>query len=185
MSNSKPTLDLEFFSSLAHELRTQDNAMTADPLPTVQEHIAGRWLKREVFLTNAAAMQYCRQQAHNHAGKLRVYIESAYRNPEMRKLREQLLAVADHLNGGTGEEVEVAPVGHLAWQPMSDGLPTELRYQDTWLLLWARTGAPDNPLQPCRPWNARRVISDNAYHGRVFTHFRVIELPVGAESERR
>lgn len=72
-----------------------------------------------------------------------------------------------------------------SWTPISAGLPTELVYQDTWLLLWASTGAPDNPLQPCRPWNARRVISDNAYRGRVFTHFRVIELPAGEEVEHR
>ncbi len=100
MSNPKPTLDVEFFRALAHELRTQDNALTADPIPTVQEYIAGRWLKREVFLTNAAAKQYCLRQAHNYAGKLRVYIESAYRNPEMRKLREQLLALDEFLKGG-------------------------------------------------------------------------------------
>jgi hypothetical protein len=71
------------------------------------------------------------------------------------------------------------------WTPISAGLPTELRDQDTWLLLWASTGSPDNPLKSCRPWHARRVISDNAYRGRVFTHFRVIELPAGEESEHR
>lgn len=70
-----------------------------------------------------------------------------------------------------------------SWTPISAGLPTELCDQDTWLLLWASTGSPYNPLEPCRPWAAQHVIRNNAYYGRVFTHFRVIELPFGAEGE--
>lgn len=151
MSNQEPKLDVEFFRSLAHGLRTQDNAGTADPYVTVQEEVTDygfeaeygedvdwfrddgeytkatpaqakrleriyqatyevrdgwtrtftrtRWEFREAFLTVKAAREFIERQRHNH-GKLRVYIESACRNPEMRKLREQLLAVAEHLNGG-------------------------------------------------------------------------------------
>lgn len=42
------------------------------------------------FLTVKAAEEYILDQKHNH-GELRVYIESAYSNPEMRRLREILL----------------------------------------------------------------------------------------------
>src|SRR5690606_31389043 len=75
------------------------------------------------------------------------------------------------------EEVEIAPVGHLAWTPISTGLPTNNREQDTWLLLWARYSSPANPLEVCRPWQAVRVVEINARCGRVFTHYRLIQLP--------
>lgn len=58
------------------------------------------WEERETFLTREAANAYIANQHYNHRGRLRLYVASAIRNPEMRKLREQLLAVADHLDGG-------------------------------------------------------------------------------------
>lgn len=58
-----------------------------------------RWEFRQSFLTVKAAEAFIARQRHNH-GKFRVYIESACRNPEMRKLREQLFALDAQLNGG-------------------------------------------------------------------------------------
>jgi hypothetical protein len=55
------------------------------------------WEIRETFLTLDAANEYIATRQRKHRGKLRLYVESAYRNPELRKLREQLLLIADHL----------------------------------------------------------------------------------------
>jgi hypothetical protein len=94
------TVDLEWLRKTVAEMLTQDNAMTSDPIPTVQERVGSNWVIRESFLTTVEAKTYCVRQAHNYRGKLRVYIESACRNPEMRKLREQLFALDAQLNGG-------------------------------------------------------------------------------------
>lgn len=58
------------------------------------------WEERETFMTRKAANAYIANQHYNHRGRLRLYVASAHRNPEMRKLREQLIAVAEHLKGG-------------------------------------------------------------------------------------
>ena len=53
-----------------------------------------RWEFRQAFLTSAAAEEYVRTQAHRHSGALRVYGESAHRNPEIQTLRDHLLGLA-------------------------------------------------------------------------------------------
>lgn len=57
------------------------------------------WETRETFLTLDASNEYIATRQRKHRGQLRLYVESAYRNPELRKLREQLLLVATHLEG--------------------------------------------------------------------------------------
>lgn len=69
----------------------------------------------------------------------------------------------------------------MSWTPISTGLPTDNREQDTWLLLWARYGSPTNPLEVCRPWQVSRAIEINARCGRVFTHYMLIQLPESGE----
>ncbi len=49
-----------------------------------------RWEFVQPFLTRAAADLYCKTQHHRHRGKLRVYVESAYRNWEWQLVREAL-----------------------------------------------------------------------------------------------
>lgn len=49
-----------------------------------------QWEMRESFLTMDAAKDYIAGNSHRHRGALRVYVESAHRNPEMRELRRLL-----------------------------------------------------------------------------------------------
>lgn len=132
-------------TTIAQELLTQDNAITADPIFMVQEQVrvygidtdfdptiawlyeddsvevseeeAGAlevlyrksgsepngyrrvgyhqdWHNRQPFFTRAAAERYIRSNGHNHSGPLRIYVESAYRNPEWRSVRARLAEFA-------------------------------------------------------------------------------------------
>jgi len=51
---------------------------------------AMQWFMREAFFTRFAAEQYIATQAHRHSGQLRMYVESAHRNPQLRELRRLL-----------------------------------------------------------------------------------------------
>jgi hypothetical protein len=51
-------VDLEWLRETVAEMRTQDNAMTADPIPTVQERVGFNWVIRESFLTTVEAKTY-------------------------------------------------------------------------------------------------------------------------------
>lgn len=48
-----------------------------------------RWEQIATFMTRDAAEDFIKRQKHNHS-ELRVYVNSAYRNPEMRELRRLL-----------------------------------------------------------------------------------------------
>lgn len=50
-----------------------------------------RWRYVQPFLTRQAAMAYCETQSHRHKGELRVFVDSAHRNPEWRMLRQLLM----------------------------------------------------------------------------------------------
>lgn len=52
--------------------------------------IAHYWHMIEPFMTMDAAQAYIKSNSHRHSGDLRVYVESAHRNPEMRELRRLL-----------------------------------------------------------------------------------------------
>lgn len=131
-----------FTSDFAEQLRTQDNAITCDPIFVVQEkardygldtdycegvawlHADGygevyddewqrleadylvtmeepenfirtgyrdRWEFVQPFFLRSSAEAYIKTQAHRHSGELRIYVESAYRNPEWQAIREALM----------------------------------------------------------------------------------------------
>lgn len=48
------------------------------------------WEMIEVFMTHSAANTFIQANRHRYSGKLRVYVESAHRNPELRELRRLL-----------------------------------------------------------------------------------------------
>lgn len=50
------------------------------------------WEYVQPFFTEVAANRYIQENGHNHAGELRVYAGSAYRNHEWQAVREQLMA---------------------------------------------------------------------------------------------
>jgi hypothetical protein len=83
----------DFLRALQHELRTQDNATTADPYFLVQRRFHGRWEFVQAFLTRKAAEAFIQREAHNYPKGLSVYVESACRNPEMAALRKAILAL--------------------------------------------------------------------------------------------
>jgi hypothetical protein len=72
--------------AVAHELATQDNRITSEPIFMVQERVRGRWENRQPFLTLKAAEAFRASEAHNH-GETRVYVESGCRNPEWQLIR--------------------------------------------------------------------------------------------------
>lgn len=55
---------------------------------------AFRWESSQFFMTREAAQQYIATKSHRHSGPLRIYTESAHGNPEIRALRQHLLAAA-------------------------------------------------------------------------------------------
>lgn len=64
-----------------------------------------KWMFVTAFLTLEAARQYRDNNAHRHPGGVRIYVASAYRNPEMIRVRRFLkLLVADP---ATAKEDEV------------------------------------------------------------------------------
>lgn len=69
---------------------------TSDEVPPDEEITwTGRkasWNHVQTFLTVKAAEEFIAQNHHNYL-ELRVYIESAHRNPEMRRLRQALIAL--------------------------------------------------------------------------------------------
>jgi hypothetical protein len=90
---------------------TQDNACTAHPIYLVQERerIFGmdpeyrddeyrddnyRWVTREVFFTRKGAEEHEDAMAHNYRGGTRVFVDSLYRNHEMRMVRDLLKRIA-------------------------------------------------------------------------------------------
>lgn len=81
------------------------------------------------------------------------------------------------------EEVEVAPVGHLAWQPMSAGLPTEegvtyefLRWDRDHIRMFTR----DTSVTVDWPWQPVDKDDPPACDDEMvpeFTHWRKVVLP--------
>lgn len=55
------------------------------------------WENIEFFFTNKAAKEFIENNAHRHGGKdnLRIYGESAYRNPELKLIRNYILSLED------------------------------------------------------------------------------------------
>jgi len=53
-----------------------------------------RWETVQTFLTKAAAEKYIAANGHFH-GEMRVWVDSAHRNPEMQFIRELFLALLD------------------------------------------------------------------------------------------
>ena len=53
------------------------------------------WVNVQPFFTEDAADAYCDTQKHRHKGKLRVFADSAYRNPEWRAVRKFLLSLTE------------------------------------------------------------------------------------------
>ena len=61
------------------------------------------WVNIQPFFTTEAAEDYIRTQSHRHSEPLRVFVESAYRNPEWTELRKYIMIHYkghryDHLN---------------------------------------------------------------------------------------
>lgn len=84
---------------IAHELHTQDNLATEDPIYCVQERVRkskhGRsndvWVNVQFFLTRDSAKNYAENRGYRHCGPLRVYAESAHANFELRAVRQYLM----------------------------------------------------------------------------------------------
>ena len=64
-----------------------------DTEPFTRVGIQTQWEHVETFFTVAAAEAFIAKRAGRNE-KLRVYIESAHRNPELREIRDYLLAIA-------------------------------------------------------------------------------------------
>ena len=71
------------------EMRYQETGK--EPEDWTRTGYAFRWEHRQFFLTRKAADHYLSSQAHNHSGELRIYTESAHRNPEIRAIRAYLM----------------------------------------------------------------------------------------------
>lgn len=174
-------VDLSRLREVVEQLRTQDNACTAEPLYIVQqeERVYGldttwggpyvwlhsdeatevdaegsakleaayqetlqvpegytrtgyvdRWEFVTATLTYQAALDYIEHNAHRHRGKLRVFVESGYRNPEWQWLRRALPELLAALEA----QAEI-PIG-LDWRPI-DTAPDDTRV----LLYSARDGS--------------------------------------------
>lgn len=96
-TNDNRDRDLDALDAIAHEIATQDNAITADPIFVVMQtgHRFGvrEWV--QPFLTRRAAEDYIASNAHN-LRKPSVYVASASRNYEWQLMR-RVPAMADEL----------------------------------------------------------------------------------------
>lgn len=78
---------------------TQDNRCTSHPMFCVQEKIVGdtedpddwHWETVSVCFTLAGAEAYIRDHKHN-LGETQIYVESYYRNDEIRRIRDWLMS---------------------------------------------------------------------------------------------
>lgn len=135
-------MSLEKLKEIQHELKTQDNRCTADPIFLVEEceriygmdsdysdnyiwynredcyeadgeeakilddlednykgipscwvqsYYIEKWVAVQSFFTEKAALDFAERNKHRHAGKLRVYADSLYRNHEMKLIRDYIL----------------------------------------------------------------------------------------------
>lgn len=136
---------LEKLKEIQHELKTQDNRITSDPIFLVQEkeriygidtdfldddkiiwyHCDGveadedekaslddleesgkdiddcwdkvgyieKYRTIQTFFTEKAAQNFIDRNKHRYEGKLSIYVESLYRNPEMRLIRDFILSL--------------------------------------------------------------------------------------------
>jgi hypothetical protein len=50
-----------------------------------------QWKTVQFFFTEKAAQEYIDGQSHRHSGKLRIYVDSLYRNHEMKMIRDYIL----------------------------------------------------------------------------------------------
>lgn len=82
---------------IAKRRADSDTAHTSYPMYDVEEWQEGkinRWTLVERFFSRAGAEDFIWRQKHNHRGQLRVYVTSAYRNPEMQAIQALL---AEHI----------------------------------------------------------------------------------------
>jgi len=70
----------------AHENPEDDETLT-------ETGYVDRWEYVTACFTRVAAQEYVDTQQHRHRGQLRVYVDSAYRNPEWQTLRAHLLGM--------------------------------------------------------------------------------------------
>ena len=65
---------------------------TADALGYDKCHYTDRWEYVQTFFTEEAAKKFIRTQSHNY-NEMRIYVESAHNNPELRKIREHIMSL--------------------------------------------------------------------------------------------
>jgi hypothetical protein len=82
--------DTAFDEPTHSELEAAHDRGEDPPDEYIRTGIAHYWHMIEPFLTMDAANNYIQSNGHRHSGELRVYVESAHRNPEMRELRRLL-----------------------------------------------------------------------------------------------
>lgn len=84
---------------LGNEIKTQDNAGTSDPVFCVQEELYPgplglHWATVQMFFTRKEAIQYMKAYGHDLRSP-RIYVASAYSNPQWKRLRAFFLKFAD------------------------------------------------------------------------------------------
>lgn len=71
--------------------------------------VVSHWVTVQWFLTEASAQEYIERNGHRHGrngdGELRIYADSAYRNPELQLLRRVLPLIVEGWKTEHGEEI--------------------------------------------------------------------------------
>lgn len=74
----------------AKELEAKFDETSEVPEGWIRGGYDHRWEQVASFFTQKAAEQYMATNSHRHEGELRMYVNSAYRNPEWKELRRLL-----------------------------------------------------------------------------------------------
>lgn len=97
----------EAILEIARNLRAQDNRMTSHPIYMVQEYRgpADGWWTIQPFFTEVEAKAFTNDPSNRrNNGKMRVYVESGYRNEEWQLIRNWLIGLGADDSGHVGAD---------------------------------------------------------------------------------
>lgn len=87
---------VEFSPKEVEKLEFAFHANGSEPDHTYRTGYVDRWHPVQMFLTRAAAEKFLEVNQHRFC-EMRIFVDSAYRNTELIKIREQALIVADEI----------------------------------------------------------------------------------------
>lgn len=73
------------------ELDRLDDELERIPSRWIKSYYFDKWMTVQSFFTKKAAQEYVDTRYYRHTGKLRVYVDSLYNNPEMKAVRDFIL----------------------------------------------------------------------------------------------